>query len=103
MEHLTTLDAGFLHAEDADRHVSPAIGGLAVIEGPAPDHDSLMSTFAERIGACPRFAQRLRLHRFDLGAPEWVNHPTSTWPITSGASRSPIPVTIARGFASSPT
>jgi hypothetical protein len=25
MEQLTTRDAGFLHAEDSDRHVSPAI------------------------------------------------------------------------------
>ena len=41
MQHLTTLDAGFLEAEDSDRHVSLAIGGLAVMEGPAPDHASL--------------------------------------------------------------
>ena len=75
MEHLTTLDAGFLYAEDADRHVSLAIGGLAVIEGPIPGHDALMSTFAQRVGACPRFGQRLRLHPFDLGAPEWVDDP----------------------------
>ena len=80
MEHLTTLDAGFLHAEDADRHVSLAIGGLAVIEGPAPDHDSLMSTFAERIGACPRFAQRLRRHRFDLGHRKLPCHAHLPWP-----------------------
>lgn len=53
MEQLTTLDAGFLHAEDSDRHVSPAIGGLAIMQGPAPAHESLMSTFAERIGAAP--------------------------------------------------
>lgn len=32
VDQLTTLDAGFLKAEDADRHVSLAIGGLAVIE-----------------------------------------------------------------------
>ncbi|WP_343708579.1 wax ester/triacylglycerol synthase family O-acyltransferase [Mycobacterium sp.] len=75
MEQLTTLDAGFLHAEDADRHVSLAIGGLAVIEGPIPDHDALMSTFAQRIRACPRFGQRLRLRPLDLGAPEWVDDP----------------------------
>jgi hypothetical protein len=66
------------HAEDGDRHVSLAIGGLAVLEGPVPDHDPLMSTFADRIGACPRFAQRVRSHRFDLGvdlgAPQWVDH-----------------------------
>jgi len=75
MEQLTTLDAGFLHAEDADRNVSLAIGGLAVIEGPIPDHDALMSTFADRIRACPRFGQRLRLRPFNLGAPEWVDDP----------------------------
>jgi WS/DGAT/MGAT family acyltransferase len=75
MNHLTTLDAGFLKAEDADRRVSLAIGGLAVIEGPAPDQDALVAAFAQRIRACPRFGQRLRLHAFDLGAPEWVDDP----------------------------
>lgn len=55
MDQLTTLDAGFLKAEDADRHVSLAIGGLAVIEGPIPARDALMATLAERIRLCPRF------------------------------------------------
>lgn len=73
MEHLTSLDAGFLAAEDSDRHVSLAVGGLAVLEGPMPDHESLMSTLAQRIGACPRFTQRLRRRPFDLGPPEWVD------------------------------
>lgn len=73
MNHLTTLDAGFLKAEDADRRVSLAIGGLAVIDGPAPDQDALLSALTPRISACPRFGQRLRLRRFDLGAPQWVN------------------------------
>ena len=75
MNHLTTLDAGFLKVEDADRRVSLAIGGLAVIEGPAPRQDALLAAFAERIRACPRFGQRLRLRPLDLGAPEWVADP----------------------------
>lgn len=75
MDQLTTLDAGFLKAEDADRHVSLAIGGLAVIEGPIPDRDSLMGTLAQRIAMCPRFGQRLRTRPLDLGAPEWVDDP----------------------------
>lgn len=75
MEQLTALDAGFLKAEDTDRHVSLAIGGLAVIEGPIPNRDALMSTLAQRIRACPRFGQRLRMRPFDLGAPEWVDDP----------------------------
>lgn len=75
MDQLTTLDAGFLKAEDADRHVSLAIGGLAVIEGPIPDRDSLMATLTRRIRLCPRFGQRLRTRPFDLRAPEWVDDP----------------------------
>jgi diacylglycerol O-acyltransferase / wax synthase len=75
VDQLTTLDAGFLKAEDADRHVSLAIGGLAIIEGPIPERDALMSTLAQRIRACPRFGQRLRMRAFDLGAPEWVDDP----------------------------
>ncbi|MGH3541436.1 MAG: wax ester/triacylglycerol synthase family O-acyltransferase, partial [Mycobacterium sp.] len=75
MDQLTTLDAGFLKAEDSDPRVSLAIGGLLVLEGPAPDRESLTSTLAQRIGACPRFKQRLRSHPFDLGAPEWVDDP----------------------------
>ena len=75
MNHLTTLDAGFLKAEDADRRLSVAISGLAVIEGPPPSQEALMSVFAERMRACPRFGQRLRLRPFDLGAPEWIDDP----------------------------
>jgi hypothetical protein len=33
MDHLTSLDATFIEAEDSDRHVSLAIGALAVLEG----------------------------------------------------------------------
>ncbi|MHA7648940.1 WS/DGAT/MGAT family O-acyltransferase [Mycobacterium sp. ML4] len=72
MDHLTTLEAGFLKAEDADPRVSLAIGGLAVIEGPVPEQDALISVFAERGRRCPRFGQRLRLHPLGLGAPEWM-------------------------------
>ncbi|MCV7049294.1 wax ester/triacylglycerol synthase family O-acyltransferase [Mycobacterium heidelbergense] len=75
MDQLTILDAGFLKAEDSDRHVSLAIGGLAVIEGLIPDRDALMSTLEQRIRACPRFGQRLRMRPLDLGAPEWVDDP----------------------------
>lgn len=75
MEQLTTFEAGFLAAEDSDRHASLAIGGLAVLEGPMPDHESLRSTLAQRIGTCPRLVQRLRRRPFDLGPPQWVDDP----------------------------
>lgn len=73
MEQLTTLDAGFLEAEDSDRHVSLAIGCLAVIDGPPLDYDVLVATLAERVPSIPRFTQVLQTHLFDLGAPEWVD------------------------------
>ncbi|RAV13967.1 wax ester/triacylglycerol synthase family O-acyltransferase [Mycolicibacterium sp. GF69] len=73
MEQLTTLDAGFLHAEDSDPHVSLAIGAIAVLAGPMPDFASLASDLAERFLSVPRFRQVLRTHTFDLGAPEWID------------------------------
>jgi diacylglycerol O-acyltransferase / wax synthase len=75
MEHLSTLDAGFLEAEDSDRHVSLAVGGISVIEGPMPDYDSLMAGIAERILKIPRFRQVLRTHVLDLSSPEWIEDP----------------------------
>jgi diacylglycerol O-acyltransferase len=60
MEQLTMLDAGFLQAEDSDRHVSLAIGAIAVLSGPMPDFDSLAAVLAERILSVPRFRQVLR-------------------------------------------
>jgi len=76
MEHLTTLDAVFLEAEDSDRHVSLAVGGVSVLEGPMPDFDSVAAGIAERILEVPRFRQVLRTHLLDLGPPpEWVDDP----------------------------
>jgi diacylglycerol O-acyltransferase len=73
MDHLTSLDATFIEAEDSDRHVSLAIGALAVLEGPLPDYDSLVEGLADRLEDVPRFRQVLRRRPFDLGAPEWVD------------------------------
>ena len=67
------LDAGFLQAEDSDRHVSLAIGAISVLAGPMPDFDSLAAVLAERILSVPRFRQVLRTQPLDLGAPRWVD------------------------------
>ncbi|WP_068273052.1 WS/DGAT/MGAT family O-acyltransferase [Aldersonia kunmingensis] len=76
MEHLSALDAGFLEAEDADRHVSLAIGGLAIVDGPIPEHDRIIDMLSERVLSEPRYRQVLRTKPFDLGAPEWVDDPS---------------------------
>jgi diacylglycerol O-acyltransferase len=75
MDRLTTLDAGFLEAEDSDRHISLAVGGLSVLEGPMPAFESLIAGIAEKISAVPRFRQVLRMHPMDLQPPEWVDDP----------------------------
>ncbi len=75
MEHLTPLDATFLEVEDSDPHVSLAIGGVSIVEGPAPAFGEFVDSFAERASAIPRFKQILRTHPLDLGSPEWVADP----------------------------
>ena len=83
------LDAGFLEAEDSDRHVSLAIGSVSILEGPIPYDDAFMSGLAERVLAVPRLRQVLRTHALDLEAPDWVdaeNFDISHHMASSGAS-----------------
>jgi diacylglycerol O-acyltransferase / wax synthase len=89
MEQLSTLDAGFLEAEDSDRHISLAIGALAVMAGPMPDFDTVVAGLAERILSAPRFKQVLRTRPLDLGAPQWVDDPTID--ITHHVRRAALP------------
>ncbi|MGO9386118.1 MAG: WS/DGAT/MGAT family O-acyltransferase [Mycobacterium sp.] len=73
MEHLTALDATFLEVEDSDPHVSLAVGGVSIVEGPAPSYDEFVSAFTGRVQTIPRCGQVLRTHPLDLGPPEWVD------------------------------
>ncbi len=73
MEQLTALEASFLEAEDADRHVSLAIGTMAVVDGPIPEQQELLATLCERIRGEPRFTQLVHKHTLELAAPEWVD------------------------------
>jgi len=74
---LTTLDAGFLQLEDADHHISLAIGALAVIDGPAPEFGELSATIGQRSLTNARSTQILQTHPLDLTAPNWVDDPSS--------------------------
>ena len=75
MEHLSSFAAAFLEAEDSDRHVSLAVGGLAVLEGPMPDSDAVAAAIAQRILAVPRLRQVLHTHLLDLEPPVWAEDP----------------------------
>jgi diacylglycerol O-acyltransferase / wax synthase len=75
MEQLTALDATFLEVEDSDPHVSLAVGGVSIMEGPAPSYDEFVAAFAQRALTIPRCRQVLRTHPLDLGPPAWVDDP----------------------------
>ncbi|MGB9307755.1 MAG: wax ester/triacylglycerol synthase family O-acyltransferase [Mycobacterium sp.] len=75
MEQLAAFDAGFLEVEDSDPHVSLAVGGVSIVEGPAPSYDEFVSAFAARVPTIPRCRQVLRTHLLDLRPPEWVDDP----------------------------
>ncbi|CAM2993030.1 wax ester/triacylglycerol synthase family O-acyltransferase [Mycobacterium intermedium] len=73
MEQLTTTEASFLEAEDADRQMNLAIGALAVIDGPTPERDDLITTLSQRLATIPRLTQVVRKHTLEVAAPEWVD------------------------------
>ncbi|OBK27445.1 diacylglycerol O-acyltransferase [Mycobacterium asiaticum] len=75
MEHLSALDAAFLEVEDSDPHVSLAIGGVSILQGPAPTHEEFVAAYTGRIQRIPRCTQVLRTHPLDIGPPEWVDDP----------------------------
>ncbi|OBH92317.1 wax ester/triacylglycerol synthase family O-acyltransferase [Mycobacterium sp. E2733] len=75
MEQLTALDAGFLEVEDSDPHISLAVGGVSVVEGPAPTYEEFVAEFGERVATVPRCRQVLRTHPLDLRPPEWTDDP----------------------------
>lgn len=75
MEQLTALDAAFLEVEDADPHVSLALGAVSVMEGPVPRYDEFVTAFTLRAATIPRFRQVLRTHPLDLRPPEWADDP----------------------------
>ncbi|WP_041788138.1 WS/DGAT/MGAT family O-acyltransferase [Mycolicibacterium gilvum] len=75
MERMTAFDAGFLDAEDADRHVSLAVGAVSVVDGPMPDFDEIVAAIGEKITTIPRLRQVVRRQPLDLSAPEWVEDP----------------------------
>jgi diacylglycerol O-acyltransferase len=72
---MSPLDAGFLDAEDEDRHVSMAIASIAVFEGPAPPQAELVAAVAGRLPLIPCYRQKVRKVPFDLGRPVWVDDP----------------------------
>lgn len=72
MTHLSTVEASFLEAEDADRHLSMAIGALAVIDGPGPGREEVITALSDRLGDVPRLTRLVHQHPLQVAAPELV-------------------------------
>ncbi|MCV7257529.1 WS/DGAT/MGAT family O-acyltransferase [Mycobacterium shimoidei] len=89
MEYLPGFDAAFLKAEDSDPHVSLAVGALAVVEGPMPEHGSFVDRLRPRLTEVPRLQQVLRVQPLDLSAPVWVDDPS--FDLTHHVRRAAVP------------
>ncbi len=70
-ERLSSLDAMFLHIEDASAHMH--VGGVFVCEGRPPSQGELLAHLASRLDRVPRYRQRLSFVPFGLGRPAWVD------------------------------
>ncbi|KAA9160225.1 wax ester/triacylglycerol synthase family O-acyltransferase [Amycolatopsis acidicola] len=75
MDTLSPLDAAFLEIEDAEPESSLAIASIAVLEGPVPAQEELVTEYAARLPQVPRYRQRMRRVPFDLGPPVWADDP----------------------------
>ncbi|MHB1808387.1 MAG: WS/DGAT/MGAT family O-acyltransferase [Solirubrobacteraceae bacterium] len=74
LDRLTAIDASFLHQESSDSHMH--VGGLTVIEGPAPHVDELLEQVRRRLHLVPRYRHKLAHTALDSGRPVWVDDPS---------------------------
>jgi diacylglycerol O-acyltransferase len=73
VEHLSTLDAEFLHVEDGIAHMH--IAGACVFTGPPPTLDELSRLVRGKMYQIPRYRQRVRSVPLELGRPIWADDP----------------------------
>ena len=73
METLSAQDALFLRVENLALPMHIASVGL--YEGPRPPRDAIVAAVAGKLGAVPRYRQRIRFVPLELGQPVWVDDP----------------------------
>lgn len=72
MDQLQALDTMFLGLEDENVHAN--IGGVSILEGPAPSIAQLRRQAEGMLAFVPRYRQRLQTTPRGLGRPLWVDH-----------------------------
>lgn len=71
MDHLSSLDALFVNAEDGVTHLH--IGSCAIFAGPPPPFDDVVALIAGKLPLIPRYRQKLRAVPGGLAHPVWVD------------------------------
>jgi WS/DGAT/MGAT family acyltransferase len=74
LDALSAVDASFLHQEGANTHMH--IGGIALLEGPAPPYTELLEHIRSRLHLVPRYRQKLAAPPFGLGRWRWIDDPS---------------------------
>src|SRR5271157_1465088 len=74
LDRLTPVDASFLHQEGPESHMH--IGGLTLIEGPAPSMDEFLEQLRRRLHLVPRYRHKLAYTVLDSGRPVWIDDPS---------------------------
>ncbi|HWT91912.1 MAG TPA: wax ester/triacylglycerol synthase family O-acyltransferase, partial [Solirubrobacteraceae bacterium] len=73
LDGLSAVDAAFLHQEGPNTHMH--IGGIALLEGPAPPYRDLVRHIRSRLHLVPRYRQKLAAPPLGLGRWRWVDDP----------------------------
>jgi diacylglycerol O-acyltransferase len=71
LDRLTSTDAGFLHQEGRCAHMH--IGGVLLLDGPAPTHQEVVDHIRGRLHLIPRYRQKLATPPLDTGRPLWID------------------------------
>jgi WS/DGAT/MGAT family acyltransferase len=74
LDSLSAVDASFLHQEGSSTHMH--IGGIALLEGPAPPYADLLRHIRDRLHLVPRYRQKLAAPPMGLGRWRWIDDPT---------------------------
>jgi WS/DGAT/MGAT family acyltransferase len=73
MEWMSPQDASFLHIEGPNTPMH--IGGVSIFEGPAPPFERLEEMVLSKLGAVPRYRQKVRFVPLGVGRPVWIDDP----------------------------
>ncbi len=72
-DRLTAIDASFLAQEHQASHMH--VGAVILLEGPPPAHEDFLEGLESRLHLIPRYRQKLKSPRFEMGRPFWIDDP----------------------------